>query len=141
MIYLLVTVVILSYPVFLLSSELWKALPKVESLHYGAQSMLGYTEAFTIPNLPNLKTLSFGDDAVGLAKSLSITSGISIIMQLRLDFDKLTSISFNGNAFLAVESLTISSILFKWFNISIFLYYHQCHLELLHLKQEIHSPY
>ena len=75
--------------------------------------MLGYKEAFTIPNLPSLKTLSFGYNAVSEAKSLSITSGISIIMQLRLDFEKLTSISFNGNAFNKVESLTISSILFK----------------------------
>lgn len=75
--------------------------------------MLGYTEAFTIPNLPNLKTLSFGDDAVGLASSLSITSGISKIMHLRLGFEKLTSISFIGMAFNAVTSLTISSILFK----------------------------
>ena len=75
--------------------------------------MLDYKEAFTIPNLPNLKTLSFGDDAVGLASSLSITSGISIIMQLRLGFEKLTSISFDVNAFNKGESLTISSILFK----------------------------
>lgn len=75
--------------------------------------MLGYKEAFTIPNLPNLKNLTFGYNAVSEAKSLSITSGISIIMQLRLGFKNLTSISFNGNAFNKVESLTISSILFK----------------------------
>ena len=75
--------------------------------------MGGYTEAFTIPNLPNLKTLSFGYEAVSSAKSLSITSGISIIMQLRLGFKKLTSISFDENAFKEGQSLTISSILFK----------------------------
>ena len=75
--------------------------------------MLEYKEAFTIPNLPNLKNLSFGYNALSEATSLSITSGISIIMQLRLGFDKLTSISFNGTAFLEGKSLTISSILFK----------------------------
>ena len=75
--------------------------------------MGGYTEAFTIPNLPNLKTLSFGYEALSSAKSLSITSGISIIKQLRLGFEKLTSISFNDYAFMEGQSLTISSILFK----------------------------
>ena len=75
--------------------------------------MLDYKEAFTIPNLPNLKNLTFGYNALSEAKSLSITSGISIIMQLRLGFEKLTSISFDENAFLEGQSLTISSILFK----------------------------
>ena len=75
--------------------------------------MLDYKEAFTIPNLPNLKNLTFGYNALSEAKSLSITSGISIIMQLRLGFEKLTSISFDVNAFNKGESLTISSILFK----------------------------
>lgn len=75
--------------------------------------MLEYKEAFTIPNLPNLKNLTFGYNALSEAKSLSITSGISIIMQLRLGFEKLTSISFYGSNFNKVESLTISSILFK----------------------------